>query len=178
MLKRISLVILLFLPIISTGQQLYDYYNGYIQGYKNGCECSSTPPNVRSLYYKNGTINEGYNAGFIDGRIFLNGKKSNSNETQLYSPDLNLSYQVLANKQTLLNERRKVIQKEYEESIMILYENIRKRQPPQMTEEEKQAYNKFNDLAQQYSKQDLANDSNYYALLKWFSDWKKYFQSL
>lgn len=90
------------------------YQNGYNEGYKYGCQCYDLP--TRDLALSNGTYNEGYKDGKLDGVIYaqkkINNKSYNTskphdyNNVPLYKPDYEMLERTLVQKQNLLNHRR------------------------------------------------------------------------
>mgnify|MGYP007032575260 CR=1 FL=1 len=92
-----------------------DYYRGYHNGFRFGCQCYDRPQKNVSVY--SGSYDKGYNDGKLDGVIHAQRKMNNSNSqnsgykynsSDLYVPDFEMIYQVLNSKQSthLSNQQR------------------------------------------------------------------------
>lgn len=176
-MKNLICILVLFLSQACFSQQLYDYYRGYKKGFSKGCGCSNKPPNASDLYYHSGTYNDGYNAGYTDGRIFLNQNTRTQKDDGIYEPDLDLVERALAEKQRLLNERRQIIQRKYDEIVDILINIASKRTSKSLTNKEDEIFEKFVNTLDKYTGYDLTNNRTFYQIVDWMDDYKSYFLS-
>jgi hypothetical protein len=104
------------------------YRRGYNDGYKYGCQCYDLP--TTNLAFSNGTYNEGYKDGKLDGVIYaqkkINNKSYNTskphdyNNIPLYKPDYEMLERTLVQKQNLLNQRRQQVKFAHENIIEII----------------------------------------------------------
>lgn len=176
-MKNLIFILVLLLSHTCFSQQLYDYYRGYKKGFSKGCGCSNKPPNASDLYYHSGTYNDGYEAGYTDGRIFLNQHKKTQEDDDLYEPDIKLMERALSEKQKILNRRRQIIQNKYDEITDILINISSKRTSKSLTVKEKKIFRKFVDTLNKYANYDLTNNSTFNKIINWVNDYKQYFLS-
>jgi hypothetical protein len=176
------LFILFFTSSIAFGQ--FNYYLGYRDGYKYGCQCLNIP--TKNVAYVTGSYDQGYVDGKLDGIIFIRNTQNTGNtntynikphnyDQPVYSPDFNTVYQSMAQKQQLLNERRIIIQEEFDKAMITLMNRVNQRATKSLTDLELKETNQFKNQAVEYSKGDLSNDTYFYNLLKWIRDWNSYF---
>jgi hypothetical protein len=93
-----------------------NYYFGYGEGFKYGCQCIDIPP--KNVAYNKGSYSLGYLDGKVDGLIYSQNKKpSNQEKTttynkphdykrQLYTPNYALIEQTLKEKQSKYNSNK------------------------------------------------------------------------
>ncbi len=174
-MKKILILVLLTISYFSAGQQLYDYRNGYLKGFRKACNCSNNPPNSDKLYYYNGTYKDGYNAGYTDGRIFVSKNSSYQEKQQFYQPDYNLLYNALKTKQELLDRRRDYLHEEYQNIMNLINSKVNNRNDKKITKEEEQNIKEFKSKLNVYINYDLTNSSTYNQIINWMQDWKIYF---
>lgn len=113
------------------------YSSGYESGFAYGCKCNDRVPTGDYLY-KQGSYNEGYEDGKIDGNFYSLKKEINRNYESskrqypkyFQQENLNLLYYDLYNKQRIIDERRNYIRYLANEFNYILvnipFENISK----------------------------------------------------
>lgn len=172
-MKKIPLLALfVFFTYLANSQQLYDYYYGYVEGFRKGCGCSNQVQKSNELLNNPGTRSDGYNAGYVDGRIFLQNNTQQSNDQPLYNPNTQLMYEVLAAKQQLLNERRQYLQSELDHIGSIINTVQADRV---LTDAEKKYYNDFLNLLNKYAQYDLTVNSTYNQIVTWMQQQKAYF---
>jgi hypothetical protein len=163
----------LFTPIFS--QYHYAYYQGYESGFHKACGCSNQIPNASQKMNINGTWDDGYNAGYTDGRIFLNQNSSNIPSTpELYKPDFNQIYNVMAQKQMLLDQRRALIQQKYDEVREVAFLKKQLRSPQVFTQAEQEYLVSFETTANKYGNYDLSNTSIFNQVMNWLQENKTY----
>ncbi len=176
----ITIIIMLLLSNNAESQQLYDYYNGYVKGYQKGCNCRNEIPNKSTIMNKSGYFSEGYDAGFVDGRIFYN--KNNKNDRNnnvsgypnLYQPDYNVIYSDMSRKQALIDERRKIIQQKYNDLEDLAVSMIERRANPKPTESDLKYWNEIKTLTNTYGNYDLTNNQIFNQILDFFNEQRKY----
>lgn len=114
-----KLFIVFFVVGITTIHAQSNYYLGYQNGFKYGCQCYDTP--TKNVAYVSGSYDDGYRDGKLDGVIYTQKKSSNSNNQNnqnydrykphdynnapVYTPNYELTEKALQQKQTLLNQR-------------------------------------------------------------------------
>lgn len=70
--KLLIIFFLLFVTGIFKTNAQYDYYLGYQNGFKYGCQCNDLPP--KNVALVSGTKEEGYKDGKLDGVIYAQKK--------------------------------------------------------------------------------------------------------
>ena len=174
-------VITVFIFSSFYSQEAFEYYNGYLQGFRKACNCSNTPPNANNISSKLGYWQDGYNAGYTDGRIFLYNNQQNinsKNNSDSYSntvydtPDYNLMYNALAQKQALLDKRRNTIQLEYDKISDITYNAAQNRSSKSLTQVEKDYFIQKKRLLDQYVNYDLTINITFNQIMNWLYEWE------
>jgi hypothetical protein len=171
--NKILFVFLLF-TFYANSQYHYSYYNGYVEGFKKGCNCSNTPPNAKNAYNNLGTYDNGLKDGYIDGRIFLNNSKQSEN-SNFFEPNYDAIQKKLAEKQNLLNSRRASLDQKYKEIENIIIKIKNSRDSKNLTQSEGKIWNQFISDLTKYGNYDLTNDETFYGILKWMNEMKLYF---
>lgn len=106
-------MLFVFLTLGSFAQT--DYYRGYSNGFRYGCQCYDYP--TKNVLYHSGTYDKGYDDGKLDGVLHSQRKMNNVNTqnsgyryntNDLYVPDFDLVYQALNARQNahLSNQSR------------------------------------------------------------------------
>lgn len=130
--------ILIFFTIIIafSGHTQNNYYFGYQAGFKYGCQCMDIPLKNVALY--NGTYDQGYLDGKVDGLIYSKNKSTNTSNQQynynkphdynqpLYSPNYELMERALNARQTAYNTNRERIDnyvQSLKETIQLIRDN-------------------------------------------------------
>jgi hypothetical protein len=124
MKNTILILFFAFSGTTSFSQSLYQYFYGYEAGFHKACNCNKQIEKTNSLLYHIGTYNEGFDAGYIDGRIYLNQNDTNnkSEEQNLYSPDYQLIEKVLKAKQEQYENQIKAQNSEIERQNQLMIE--------------------------------------------------------
>ena len=158
--------------IFNLNAQMYSYYNGYVSGYQKACECNVKIEKSNDLLYNNGTWNEGYSAGFVDGRLYRNKSTKDEDKQPLYQPDYNQINQSLEQKQNLLNKRRQIIQNEYYAIQDLYIAIVENRNPKFVTQSEKEYFEKLKETTSKYGNYDLSNTDTFNQIINWFREEK------
>jgi hypothetical protein len=125
------LVLTLFIFTTSLCFSQY-YYSGYVDGFKKACSCNKSIPS-NNITNKYGSYNDGYNAGYTDGRIYINNnnnsnydKKPTNYDTQnMYKPDFELMEKALRYKQEQYDEQIRKQQNQIEDQERIKEEKTK-----------------------------------------------------
>jgi|GEM_PF-6298440 len=151
-----------------------NYYFGYQDGFKYGCQCNDLPS--KNVAYLQGTYNEGYTAGKIDGVIYFNQKSQNSQQTYtskphdynnqpVYNPDYEAIEKALSEKQQLVNERRKDVVNRVD-NILNIAAKVKEKKGS-FTEDQLKFLKKFNDNLGIIEKYDYSIYQNYLNAVNW-----------
>lgn len=108
---------LFFLTSSFSSNSQSNYYFGYQEGFKYGCQCLNFPPKNVAMY--SGSYDQGYLDGKVDGLIFSKNSQKNSNQNTyskphdynqpVYSPDIDFIASVLSQKQSRYNSNREKV---------------------------------------------------------------------
>jgi hypothetical protein len=147
-------------------QSLYQYFYGYEAGFHKACSCKKQIKKSNNLLYNSGTYNDGYNAGFIDGRIFNNQNNNEQKENVLYSPDYEMIERSLKNKQNLLNQRREQVKLAHENILEIIAAANERNKS--LTESQKEYLRWYVVQIDEISKYDFSITVNFNNVMNWF----------
>lgn len=156
-LKLLPLLVSILTAPISFSQSSYQYYYGYVDGYHKACDCNKNIEKKTSLLYHTGTYSEGYDAGFVDGRIYASQNQSKE-ENNSYQPNYELIQSALAKKQALLNERRNQLQYMYD-AVINLYGTKVTEHGLTNTESRKEYMRHFDSEIRRVDGEDLTNNA-------------------
>lgn len=153
-----------------------NYNLGYSKGFRYACNCEYLPP--KAFLLNQGTYESGFNDGKLDGLIYLQKqqtiqqtKNQSSKPTTVYRPNYDILEKTLQQKQQLLNQRRLMIQSEYQNvSDIIIAANSRNKL---LTSSQVEYIKWFMAQADVLTKYDLSIDANYYNVYNWFQDVKQ-----
>ena len=152
-------------------QSMYSWFNGYEAGYHKACDCNKRIEKTNKLLYHTGTYSEGYDAGYTDGRIYLNSSNQNNSNRYdnqpIYKPDYDLLQQNLNQKQSTLSHRRQLVQNEYFAIQDIYIVIINRRGVKEATESEKEYFIKLKEITNKYGNYDLTNDATFNRVMNW-----------
>lgn len=114
-----------------------NYYFGYQAGFKYGCQCMDLSP--KNVAFYNGTYDQGYLDGKVDGLIFSKNKTNNSTNQQqenynkphnynqpVYTPDFALIERALSARQSSYNSNKQRVDSyvnSLKETIQLIRDN-------------------------------------------------------
>lgn len=170
-MKLLSTILLIVGFNFSTySQSSYQYFYGYEAGFHKACGCTKQIEKTNSLLYHSGTYNDGYSAGFTDGRIYLNQNNNQTNEPDLYSPDYEMIERALQQKQNSLNQRRQLVKSAHENITDILV--AAKARNKTLTESQLAYVKWYLEQIDKISSYDFSVDENYNNVMNWFQSVK------
>lgn len=166
------LLSILLIPFISLGQDYsygrWSYYKGYEAGFNKACECQQR----FQIFDSERTYSDGYEAGYTDGRIYLNNSKKQQQSTSTYQPsNYELLYYGLQRKQQIYDTRLadlKVMMRNlsyYMEKKQIEYNN-------KLTQTLVEYYNNAIKTMASYSNYDLSDDHIFSQIRNNYVIWK------
>ncbi len=114
--KKILILVVLKTTFFFSQYGIYEYSSGYRDGFKEACSCNKEI----QLFADMRSYKQGFDAGYIDGRIYKSNNQSNNQDNRSTSPDFNLMYHALKANQDRYNaqvemENQKRIEEEREE---------------------------------------------------------------
>lgn len=160
-----------------------NYYFGYQDGFKYACQCYDIPP--KNVAYVQGSYEKGYLDGKIDGLLYI--QKSSKSEPQviyqkphdynqpLYEPNYEIIQRALLEKQRVIDERRKIIENKYNQTIDIVVSIAQRRQSGKLTESEKSRVKEYTDILNKYVSNDVSDNYIFYQIMDWMQKQKEYF---
>lgn len=171
------ILLMLMLAFHFQSKSQSNYYFGYQEGFKYGCQCYDLP--TRNVAFSNGSYEQGYRDGKLDGVVHAQ-RKSNTNtqtysrnrpynydNSPLYKPNYELIERSLIQKQTLLNQRREAVQAAYINILDIML--AAKKRNNGFTQSQFEYANWFKNEVEKLSGYDFTISENYNNVMNWFN---------
>lgn len=178
MRRKFSILFFIILAHTVTAQN--NYFFGYQDGFKYGCQCYDIPP--KNVALVSGTFSDGYRDGKLDGVIYVQRKSSNSNNQKsqdynrnktkvynnepAYSPDYEFMERALRQKQAMLDQRRASMQNAYDNIFDII--DVAEKRNKGLTSYQLEYIKSIDESINKFSSYNFNVESNYINVMNWF----------